>query len=309
MIKETLFKGYQAILMENKKIRVVILPKLGGKLVSFYLKEKDFELLFQNKESTYRQPNLKSNFVDFDASGFDDCFPTINPSIAKYNGKEVYYPDHGEIWTASFNLLEISEDISLSYRSKILPYLYFKRISIENNYLHLHYSIENQGNEAFECIWAMHCLINCHQDIKLIFPAGITRIINVLDSKYLGEKGTIHTFPVTIDQYGQEYRLDRISPPEMNKCEKYYALDEIKNGVCGVYYPIEDVLFQIHYNSSVLPYLGFWVTEGGFRGDYNCAFEPTNSFYDSLDIARKEKKLFKLMPGHPLEFSISMSLE
>jgi hypothetical protein len=54
--------------------------------------------------------------------------------------------------------------------------------------------------------------------------------------------------------------------------------------------------------------LGIWVTEGGFRGDYNCALEPTNGYYDNIDTARKEGRLFKLKPKERLNFIIEIAL-
>jgi len=65
----------------------------------------------------------------------------------------------------------------------------------------------------------------------------------------------------------------------------------------------------VNFDKDKMPYLGFWITEGGFRGDYNCALEPTNAFYDDIATAKTNKELFYLTPDKPLDFTISLSLK
>ena len=97
MIEKTNFKGIEAIKLENNYLKVIIIPELGGKIASIYNIEKDFELLFQNKEDIYVKPKLYDAFEKFDASGFDDAFPTIDKCSVYINNKHIEYPDHGEM--------------------------------------------------------------------------------------------------------------------------------------------------------------------------------------------------------------------
>ncbi|MBA2132505.1 DUF5107 domain-containing protein [Capillibacterium thermochitinicola] len=307
MMKEIVFKGRTGILMENGVLRVIVLPELGGKVASIYHKEKGFEFLFQNKEDVYRKPSLYADFAQYDASGFDDCFPTIDSSIVKYKDQDVTYPDHGEIWSAEFNYFMNGQALFLSYTSKILPYTYQKDISLGDDTLHLNYAITNFGDEPIKCIWALHCLLNCYEDMEIIFPPSTTEVVNV-SSGLLGAEGTIHPFPVTRTVDGRSYRLDRVWPANSGICCKYYLSHRIENGICGVYYPASDLRLNIRYDPEVLPYLGFWVTAGGYRGDYNCALEPCNGFYDSIDKAERERKLYSLEPGTTLKFSVKLTV-
>ncbi|AZO93346.1 DUF5107 domain-containing protein [Halocella sp. SP3-1] len=307
MIEEIVFKGVKGIKLFNKCISVVVLPSIGGKIASYYHKAKDFELLFQNKQGYYQQAELGEDFALFDCSGFDDCFPTIDSCNIKYENKQIEYPDHGEIWTADFDYKVEKESVGLLYCSQLLPYVYRKKVSIKDNELHLGYKITNQGKGIIPCLWAMHCLINCSEEMRLHFPTQTDKVENVLESNYLGEIGKIHSFPLTVDNYGNEYRLDRVLS-SANKYEKYYVCGEVSEGSCGVYYSLEDVRFSINYNKELLPYLGFWVSEGGFKGDYNCAFEPSNGYYDSVVTALENGKVYQLKPGKSLEFMLELSL-
>ncbi|HHY79455.1 MAG TPA: DUF5107 domain-containing protein [Thermoanaerobacter sp.] len=309
MVEKLIFKGVDAIKLENDGLKVLILPDIGSKIASIYRKDKDFEVLFQNKEGIYRKPKLGDKFAEFDASGFDDAFPTIDRCIVKYEGREIEYPDHGEVWSATFNYEIINDKIKLWFESAILPCRYEKNIWLEGEKLKLHYKIKNNGKTEFPCMWIMHCLARCEEDMILKFPPGTKEVVNVQKSSKLGEVDSIHPFPVTTSLDGNIYRLDRVLPRNSGHTEKYYVNGMVKEGVCSIYYPSQNVTFEIKFDKNKLPYLGFWVTEGGFRGDYNCAFEPTNGFYDSIDIAKKKNKLFYLKSKEEFEFDIEISLK
>lgn len=309
MLYKSIFKNMNSITLENNELKVIVIPDLGGKLVSVYNKLSKFQLLFQNKENAYKKPKLNSDFASFDASGFDDAFPTIDSSIIQYEGKEILYPDHGEIWTSSFDYRIIDGYLELACSSSILPYTYKKLIHLESDTVKIKYNIVNKGNSPFPCIWAMHCLVNCSEDIKLSFPKDTTEIINVHDSSILGKKNSIHKYPITKTLDNKDYKLNKIGSSSLNKTEKYYVNGIINEGKCSIYYPNNSSLFTINFDRDKLPYLGFWVTEGGFRGDYNCALEPTNGFYDDIDTAKSNNNLYYLKPTEPLQFEILLQLE
>jgi galactose mutarotase-like enzyme len=306
MIKEKNYKGIKAIELDNECITVTVIPELGGKIASIFFKPKRFELLFGS--ANYRTPKLYDNFANFDASGFDDAFPSINCEEVEVGDRKITYPDHGEVWSMSFDYSIKDNSLILSSKSDILPYLFKKSITIDNTEITVSYDIKNIEIYAFPCIYTMHCLLNCREDMQFFLPKTVKKIENVIDSNLLGKIGTMHNFPETTTLNGDVYRLDRVFPKSALKCEKYYVKDEIINGVCGVYYPTENVYLSILFDTDTLPYLGFWVTEGGFRGDYNCALEPSNGYYDSISVAKENHKLFTLHPEQSLKFDIKLRL-
>lgn len=308
MVKELLFKQCQALKLENDLLRIIILPAIGGKVASIYRKDKDFELLFQNKEKYYKKPKLYAPFAEYDAAGFDDAFPTIDSCKVIYGHKTVLYPDHGEIWSGEFQYKVENEQVSLAYHSKILEYEYKKEFYLVGDSLICQYDILNRGHEAFPCIWAYHCLIRCEADMQLLFPKATKEVVNVQNSDILGKAGTVHSFPVTHSMSGEIYSLHTILPASAKQTQKYYVNGKVAEGRCGVYYPSKDVHYNVYFDKEKLPYLGFWITEGGFRGDFNCALEPTNGYYDNIDIAAKNAMLYFLQPGRCLQFKIRIEL-
>ncbi|QUH29256.1 DUF5107 domain-containing protein [Vallitalea guaymasensis] len=307
-IYESNYRNAKSIHMSNNLISCTILPELGGKIASFYHKDKKFELLFQNKKDEYMKPDMYDDFSLYDASGFDDCFPSVDEGFADFGSEKIKYPDHGEIWSSCFDYEIIGDRVKLKYASRLLPYTYEKSIGINENTILIDYKIKNTGSEVIDCFYTMHCLINCEKNIILKFPSETKEVINVLESSFLGKKGSIHPFPVTQTNEGKSFFLDHVKSPDSNGYEKYYVMDKIEDGICGAYYPSKGIEFVTKYDATKLPYLGFWVTEGGFRGDYNCALEPSNGFYDSMKSVYENNKFMKLEPNTDFEFSIELSL-
>jgi galactose mutarotase-like enzyme len=309
MIEEVLFKGCQAIKLENQFIKVIILPIMGGKVASLYRKDKEFELLYQNRELTYRKPKFNDKFSNYDASGFDDAFPTIDEAMVNIGGKSEVYPDHGEIWSSSFTYKITSEKVMLKCEGTVIKYEYIKTFSLSEDNLMIDYEIINKSNEDFPCIWTMHGLINCEEDMELLFPKNTKEVVNVSESINLGQVGKVHAYPLTLTEEGKVFKLNKVLPLSSNNMEKYYVKGAVEEGCCGAYYPSKDVTYRLHYDKEKLPYLGFWVTEGAYRGDYNCALEPSNGYYDSIEIARKEDKLCVIKPKESLRFSLRLEVE
>ena len=65
---------------------------------------------------------------------------------------------------------------------------------------------------------------------------------------------------------------------------------------------------QLEYDSTMLPYLGFWATGGGYRGDVNCALEPTNGYYDGIPNAWQHNACPVLTPDETWNFTLSIQL-
>ncbi len=72
---------------------------------------------------------------------------------------------------------------------------------------------------------------------------------------------------------------------------KFYFEGDLEKGQVGLDYTKDRVQYLIKYQTKINPYLGVWITKGGFKGEYNCALEPSNGFYDSVSLAYENQKL------------------
>ncbi|MDC7242519.1 MAG: DUF5107 domain-containing protein, partial [Sphaerochaetaceae bacterium] len=259
------------MMLENNYLKIEYLPHLGGKISSIYDKQKKLEFLFQNPNKSYKKPTIGDDFSTFDASGFDDTFPSIDEGEVTINDQKILYPDHGEIWTASFEEKIDKGVIKLKYNSKILPYTFQKNLLLKNNSLKIRYKITNTGKFSFPCFYTFHCLIDSKEGVKLITDKH-SKNVTMLFSNSRFNKGDIISYPIT------NKNIDLSNPSSLYKgeFEKFYFIEKVKKGKIGYNYTKNNTKLLIYYNEKKLPYLGFWNTQGGFRSDYNFALEMSN---------------------------------
>jgi len=302
MIFRSEYLGEKAITLENDSVCCIVLPKHGGKFVS--MKFEEFEFLFQNPKKRFEKANLKSRFCDFEACGFDDAFPSIDrDEVVLHNGENVCYPDHGEIWSSDLSYDIRDNTVHLEMDSRVLPYHYEKDIQLSENAIIVSYCIRNTGTVEFPYIWAFHCLVNYEEDMELIYPQGVHYFENVLYSLPLGNAGNIYKLS---KEDRNHYDFQKVPKSETNLMEKYYIHGKVPQGECGYYYPREHMKVKISYDHKKLPYLGFWITTGGFRGDKNCAFEPTTGYYDSIAKAEERGCCSYLKPKETFTFDLKI---
>lgn len=302
VIKKTIWKDMDAVVLENNILKVVVLPGLGGKSASVFYKINGFELLPPVQNGVYKEPDENTPFEDCDASGFDDAFPTIVAAGGEQPGEEGRYTDHGEIWRSRMEVRILQEYVELTCKSGKNGYLYKKSISLHGSSVLYQYAIQNVSGKDFPCLWAMHALVRYEEDMELFYPKGVKSFLNTMDSPQLGKAGI--RYPAK-NQIYDFYTVPEASAVTM---VKYYVDGKVSEGRCGYRYPGQNVQCEILYDEEKLPYLGFWLTAGGFRGDYNCAMEPSNGYYDGIDKARENGSLFVLKSGETLTFTIRIRL-
>lgn len=297
MVSTTEWHGERAVVLQNDNVLAVVLPKHGGKIASLYHKQKEFELLFQNPHPTFQKAALGADFSRFEACGFDDAFPTIDACTVSVGGSDILYPDHGEIWSASFPCTVKEESALLAYGSEILPCQYEKRVVLQENGVECRYRIQNTGDFAFPYLWACHCLVNCEDGMELLYPGHLGGVVNVLESPLLGEEGCC--WPLS----------EKFTGLPGQPMTKYYADGKVLEGKCGYVYPKHGLTAVMEFDPIRLPYLGFWCTEGGYRGDCNCAFEPATGYYDNALLAFENQTGSVLQPGEEVSFFVRITFE
>ena len=300
-------KENNSYIITNDSLRITALPERGGKISSIRYLDKDFELLFQNPAGNWGKAGLESSFEDFEAAGADDTFPSIDPEDVKVGNCDVHYPDHGEIWTSSMDAESNDDILSLSCQSRILDYSYSKRIMVRKKSVILSYMIENTGKVPFPAIWTLHALAAVDSDTEIFLPEDVNEVQNAMgpDGILDWEKDERRPYPITA---GYDFRK-AVNEADKGKCSKFYVPGKVTEGRCGYIYPSRGVKVVISYDNEKLPYLGFWKTIGGFRGDVNVALEPSTGFYDNTANAKKHGCCPVMNPDDILAFEVRISFE
>ena len=310
-MREETYKGLSSLVLENERLKIHLLPDYGGKMASFYHKFTEREFLFQNEAQTLELPEYAADFSNFDASGFDEMFPSIDPSFypdGSWQGTSI--PDHGEVWTLPWNYKIKKKAVIFSVYSPRFPYRLTKEVKLLPNKIRINYTVDNLAQEKFKFIWAAHALLNCNPETtQLILPPETEEVVNVEANNHLGDWGQQHSYPLTTNRDGSQIDLSRVEPSTAGTCEKFYIPHQLETGRCGVEYSDTQERLVYHFPVERVPYLGVWKTQGGYRGDYNIALEPCTGIYDDLYVADQINKTAAVGPQDSYSWYLEMRVE
>ena len=302
------------IVLENDKLRVAVFPEAGGKIRSLFYKPEGFEAAAQpGSGKAYVKPEADAPFDDYDMSGIDDCFPNIDAETFSYEGRILYYPDHGEIWSHEMEAVKQGKDsLILSFQSPRFHYRYEKKLFLLEDALRLEYEISNPGDMSLPCIWTLHGLMRLEPDMRFEYPGGIREFVNVLQDTPLGEEGRRFSCPSEEFDFTRLYGYDEAEGATGSRpgpyYMKYYAVQSVRTGCPAIYYPSQGVRVEFSYDPIKLPWLGVWINNGGFCGDYNIAMEMTNGYYDLVSRALENQRICVLKPKERTGFDVTVRL-
>lgn len=296
----TTYKGLNAFYLENDQLRLTFLPDYACKLASLVKKSTGREFLFQSPKEKLTLPHYGAPFSQFDSSGFDEVFPSIDACpYPDGEYKNIPVPDHGEVWAMKWKweLAPGGNKLISSVRSENFPYTLSRLITLKDNEITFHYTVTNLEEGGFKFIWTPHCLLACTPKTRLLIPDNLTQVITVEHgTKRLGPWGTLHNYPLTTDVNGLPLDLAATEPASAHNCEKFYFTQKNTAGWCGAEHTDNGDKIIYRYDADKVPYLGVWKTQGGYRGDYNIALEPCTGVYDDLYVANKIKKAAVIAP-------------
>ena len=283
------------IRLENHEISVVVYPERGGKTGSVFSKRKQAEVLYQPRDG-YGPLTAGMRFSDADASGFDDVFPSMGETWTDpASGRKMELPDHGEIWTARMAVDAAGRDsVHMHTEGRCFPYLYEKEIRILENRVRERITVTNRGTEAFPGMWVCHCLMRMEEGMRLRFPEGSERLDYIRCCEW----------PEKIPETIREWEM-----PPAGAMMKFYFREPVRAGECSVVYPRSGVEAVMRFRPEQLPYFGLWMTNGGYRGEANFAFEPANGYYDTLGKAAESGTLPMIGAGEKREYEVEIELK
>ncbi|SMC78720.1 hypothetical protein [Sporomusa malonica] len=308
-IQIKVYKGLDAVTIENEALKLIVLPQLGAKIASLIYKPQNFEIFFQPVDGIFRLSKHGEPFADYDTAGADEMFPTIDTCLYPYDGYSgKQLPDHGDLWSIPWNVTLVDQRLLSQVKGRSLPYEFNRTITLEKSSVRLDYRVINTGDKPLYGIWAFHGLVACDERTKIILPETDS-IINVHNSTLLGAAGTKHSFPMTTSTNGSSCRIDRVKPKSANDTEKIYVDGRVRQGQAALTLNNNKLCYMLVFPKEKVPYLGIWINQGGFKGEYNCALEPATGYYDSLEVAHRLNTLELLAPGDVLEWYLTINLE
>lgn len=296
MITSLLYKGAMALKLESRVASMVILPEIGGKIASLQSQRSGTEFLWQDDSRPYRSILYGDDFGNYDASGFDECFPTIGESpYPEFPWEGVIAPDHGELWCRPWRYELEAETVRLYAYGVRFPYLFEKRIGVveETGGFFLKYQVSNLSPFRFKYLWSAHPLFAAQEGMRILLPGSPkTYLTSTYGNRIQGEAFQEYTWPWLTGPSGEPVDNSLIGSPDLDASDKVY-LETPTEGWCALYRPPTGEFVGFTMSSEEVPFIGVCINHAawpftGARG-YWVALEPCTGYPDPLHevIARQ----------------------
>lgn len=296
------YNGCRVLRLENDRLRVDVLPELGGKILHFVQKSEDRDWLWQHPAIA---PALLPNSINYDdnfCGGWDDCFPNVAPG---QHAGEVY-PDHGEYWTRRFDWQadRSGEAITLYLRAEggITPTRMEKWLTLEAGgcALRIRHRITHLGEHAFDYLWAQHPALRVSPTHEFIIPAG-GGVVGSPGSGRLAADGGEFRWPMVPGRDGAMIDFSKVpAGPKAAGYEMAYVT-QLNAGWYAALDRASGSGFGLAFDRSVFNTLWFFRSHGGWRGLHVAILEPCTGWPYDLGQAAAQGRCGRLQPGQVLE--------
>ena len=313
MITTRACSGMTQVILDNGRIRASVLPELGGKISSLVRAATVREFLRQPSQPL-QAAVYGARFESYDASGFDECFPTIAACEypgGSFNGLEL--PDHGELWSSRWQFEIHGEELWLAVIGRRLPYIFRECIRLEYEAIVLRYELESVTDAPFHYLWSAHPLLKVDPGCRIVLPEDVNEMmVESSRNQRLGKSGDSKRWPRARLADGSETDLNILGDPSRRTADKLFT-PRLSNGACALYYPESNESISFHFNCAIIPYVGVWICEGGWPnpedGHYTAALEPCTSRTDSLAEAIGGGECSRILPGAKKSWELRVQLQ
>lgn len=254
-------QGFAVYVLSNRDAEVAVVPELGARIISLKNRRSGREWMWHPAGGlTLFQNCPGDDFSNGPLVGMDECLPTIEPCT--WRGRQL--PDHGEVWTAAWNVdaeAWKSGVLKTSVRLSVSPFDFERAIELEENEIRLSYQLANRSPAPEYFLWAMHPLLRLQPDDRLVLPPSTRTLMN-----------------------GATW-IDAIDP-DVRKGDSCKVLaGPLKAGFAAIRSGHTDDGLEFEWTPAENNGLGIWLTRGGWHGHHHFAIEPTNSGADALTTA------------------------
>lgn len=302
---------FNRLALKTDKLEVELLPELGGKISS--LRRNGTELLQgQLKPYTLRTPTIR--FEESDASGFDECLPSVSACEIVWPSKTIQIPDHGEFWRLPCQVTHQKvNEVHLSAIGSVLPLRFDRKLKLQGETLQIDYRVENTGDVNTPYVWSAHPLFCVDPDDEIVLPPSVHKVsVEASTRDRLGAKGSVHNWPVAELKGNGQINLSQVGRASDDTGDKLYTIAPTE-GWAAIERKRAGLRVAVGFDVKSALYLGLWLCYGGWpEGNGNrqqcVALEPCTAPGDSLALALEKGWARILTPGQSSSWTITITV-
>ena len=313
---------YRAVALANDALRVVVVPEIGGKIVSLMSRRTGREWLWTNPHLPLRRPPLDaSNFGQFDCGGWDEIFPTVNPCrLPNTAWGDRMLTDHGELWYRPWQTLaadvapgEIAS-LELAVCDPTLPFRFARTLTLAAGFgpLVVNYELLNTGDRPLPYLWAAHPLLAIYPGDLIRLPVDTPTSSTDSIGLDLDTDSTPFAWPRMRLRSGKTIDFSRVPERTAGIAAKLFA-EHVSTGCIEVRDETRRESIRISFEPTSIPHVGLWLNYGGWSGAgptsyFNAGIEPTTSACDELSVAVRDEKAKQLELGERHSWQITVKV-
>jgi galactose mutarotase-like enzyme len=316
---------------ENVLIRagecvITILPRFGGKIASIRIGSHE---LLQAPLAPITTRTRTMTFDQGDASGWDECLPSVAACSVKTEAGEAEIPDHGDLWRVEWvrpgagNREQATANGAASSLN-LLGKCFSLPLEVERNIqlseaergwrLNVNYRVRNCGKYPVPWSWAAHSLFVCEKGDRIQLPESIHSLkVEGSGGERLGKSGGSVAWPIAALAGGGTADMsladrsdsgigDKLFAGPLKASENWCALERVSAGL----------RIRVRFDTAATPYLGLWICYGGWPErpgpkQVCVAMEPSTAPVDSLAVSGRWSR--ELAPGESFSWPMQVEIE
>ncbi len=297
------YRGLRAVVLENRLLRVVILPEAGAKIWQITYKLFDTDLLWNNPRIAPGRLPSNSRYDDVWSGGWDELFP--NDEIAVIDGES--YPDHGEFWTGEWEADPWSSSdevgVRLRFFTPISSIAVEKtiRLRAEQARIEFHHRLTNRGRTSFPFLWKLHPAMAVSPQHRIDFPPVKVALEPAFPGT-LSATSRLAEWPFIKTATG-DVDLRRITPEDQRQLYFFYGT-QMKGNWCALTNSATGLSCALQFDSAVFRSCWLFASYGGWR-NYNVAvLEPCTGYPFNFEAMKAAGQHRTLAPGETLETGV-----
>lgn len=317
MISASVKNGVEVVTLQNDSVRVSVVPEIGGRMIEFRSLKTGNQFLMEGRADGIQHRGLSygSEFSGLDAYGFDECFPTIEPSVYPSDLEDdanMDFPDHGELWTRPWRFEIKNDELVLNIHGVQTEYFFRKTIRLIENGISIEYFLKNFRGTSFNYLWSAHPLLNVDPGDQIILPKDISEVlINWASDQRLGKFGDLAPWPL----FGNDGKLNYsiVQNTSVGKAVKCFS-NILADGYAALYHAKSDESIVFKFDPREIPYIGIWLCYGGWPAAKNekqltVGLEPSKGRPDSLESSILRNECSTIDAGGEERWSLNISIQ
>jgi galactose mutarotase-like enzyme len=304
------------VLMHSGDCVVSFLPQFGGKIASIRVRGRE---LLQGPLAPYGPRTQTMIFEEADASGWDECLPTVDACTLDTASGPVPIPDHGDLWRVPWELVA-SSSMCAAFRAHCfsLPLELLRATTLlqtEKGWrLRADYKVTNTGTVPTSWSWTAHPSFAAEAGDRVVLPESVHELrLAYSRGGRLGQTNAKVNWPMAALASGAETDLSLAQAPESAIGEKLFAGPlALCEDWCALERPKAGLRIRFRFSPLATPYLGLWLCYGGWPSGpgpkQSCVtLEPSTTAFDSLAQTGPWTRV--LAPGQSFSWPMTVEIE